>query len=152
MLDKWDNRFLEMAKFVSAWSKDPSTKTGAVIIRPNRSVVSVGFNGLAQKVHDDPERYNNRDIKLKIIRHCEENAADFARESLEGYTLYTWPFMSCAHCAGQMIQKGIKRVVAPYSDNERWVESFKLASQQFLEAGVEIVLDGGPIGGYLNCY
>ena len=39
-----------------------------------------------------------------------------------------------------MIQAGIKRVVAPKSDNPRWVEEFELATQQFEEANVEIVL------------
>lgn len=36
-MDKWDQRFLELAKVVSTWSKDPSTKTGAVIVRPDKT-------------------------------------------------------------------------------------------------------------------
>jgi deoxycytidylate deaminase len=31
---KWDIRYLELAKHGSSWSKDPSTQTGAVIVRP----------------------------------------------------------------------------------------------------------------------
>ena len=29
---KWDARYLKIAKDVSEWSKDPSTKVGAVIV------------------------------------------------------------------------------------------------------------------------
>ena len=34
MLDKWDQRFMDLANFVAAWSKDPSTQVGAVIANP----------------------------------------------------------------------------------------------------------------------
>ena len=67
---KWDLRFIELAKLVSTWSKDPSTQTGAVIVDPNRRVVSVGYNGFPIGVDDDPERYANRDLKYKMIVHC----------------------------------------------------------------------------------
>lgn len=30
--EKWNRRFVELAKNVSTWSKDPSTKVGAVIV------------------------------------------------------------------------------------------------------------------------
>jgi deoxycytidylate deaminase len=39
---KWDRRYLDLAKFISGWSKDPSTKTGCVIVKNNR-VVSTGW-------------------------------------------------------------------------------------------------------------
>jgi len=134
--DKWDMRFLQLARFMASFSKDPSTQTGAAIIRPDRTVVSVGYNGLARGVQDSPERLNNREIKYKVICHCERNAIVFARQDVGGCTLYTWPFMSCAACAAIVIQAGIKRCVAPRNDNPRWQEDFKLAQQQFAEAGV----------------
>lgn len=137
---KWDKRFVELARLVASWSLDPSTKTGAVITDPKRRVLSVGYNGLAQGVEDLPERYNNREIKYKIIVHCERNALLFARGPVEGCTLYTWPFMSCSTCAAMVIQAGIKRCVAPFSDNERWVAEFELSKQMFKEAGVEVEL------------
>lgn len=137
---KWDKRFVEMARFVAQWSKDPSTQTGAVITDPKRRVVSVGYNGLARGVEDLPERLNNREIKYKIIVHCERNALLFANRSVEGCTLFTWPFMSCATCCAMVIQAGITRCVAPFSDNERWVAEFELSKQMFKEAGVEVEL------------
>ena len=44
-MPNWDIRFLKMAEMVSLWSKDTSTKTGAVIVRPDHSVASLVFNG-----------------------------------------------------------------------------------------------------------
>jgi dCMP deaminase len=138
--DKWDRRFLELAKHIASWSKDPSTQTGAVIVDAKGRIVSVGFNGLAQGVDDLPERLNNRELKYKMFVHCERNAIIFARQSLEGCTLYTWPFMSCAACAAMVIQAGVKRIVAPYSENPRWKEDFELATEEFDEAGVKVSL------------
>lgn len=135
---KWDMRYLKLAKEVSTWSKDPSTKVGAVIVRPDKSLCSVGFNGFAQGVDDSPERYNNRELKYKLIVHGEINAREFAREPVHGYTLYTYPFMPCERCAGPMIQAGIKTIISLVNDNPRW--DFTYSKQQFGESGREVLL------------
>lgn len=135
----WDSRYLDLANLVAGWSKDPSTKVGAVITKDNH-IVSVGFNGLPRGVEDTEERLTNRDLKYKMIVHGEVNAMAFANQALHGCTLYTVPFMPCPVCAGQVIQRGITEVVAPYSDNPRWVESFELTKAMFKEAGVALIL------------
>jgi len=139
---KWDIRYLELARFASNWSKDPSTKTGAVIVDQNNYVISLGFNGLPRNVLDTEERLNNRDLKYKMIVHCERNAIIAAKRDLTGCTLYTYPFMSCSPCAGLVIQAGIARCVAPFNDNPRWQEDFKISKQMFSEAKprIELVL------------
>jgi dCMP deaminase len=136
---KWDQRFLQMAVLVAGWSKDPSTKCGAVIVAPDRRVISLGFNGFPQRMPDRPELYANRDEKYSRIVHCEMNAVLFARENLRGATLYTWPFLSCDRCAVHMIQVGISRCVAPLptDDHKRWSSSLAKTRQYFSEAGVE---------------
>lgn len=140
--DKWDRRFLDMARLIASWSKDPSTQTGAVIVTPRGAGVSWGYNGLPMHVEDTSERLNNRDLKYKMIVHCERNAIIFAEKSLMGCILYTWPFMSCAVCAGMVIQSGIKTCVAPSFDGiapdllARWKPDFELTAQMFTEAGV----------------
>lgn len=139
--EKWDRRFLEVAKLVASWSKDPSTQTGAVIVDNNNRVVSVGYNGFPKGVNDSPERYNNRELKYKMIVHCERNAILFAGRSLEGHALYTWPFMSCSVCAAMVIQAGITRCVAPAIPDrlkERWAEDMALSETLFSEAGVRL--------------
>lgn len=138
---KWDMRFLKLCKHISEWSHDPSTKVGSVIVRPNRQLVSIGFNGFAQDVDDSSKRYENREVKYDLIIHSEENAMIFAdRDKLEGACIYVYPFMPCSRCGAKLIQSGIKRVVSIKSDNPRWVENFILTTDQFKEAEVELVL------------
>jgi dCMP deaminase len=134
-------RFLQLARHISTWSKDPSTQSGAVIVRPDGSVCSIGFNGFPQKMRDDPELYADRDTKYSRTVHSEINAHIFAGEKVVGYTLYTWPFSCCDRCAVQMIQAGISRFVFPElppDKKERWGLSMDIrARQYFEEAGVE---------------
>lgn len=133
--EKWDSRFLELAKHISSWSKD-STKVGAVIVAPDRSVLSLGYNGLPRGVEDSESRYTDRNLKLSMIVHAEPNAIIASGSDLTGSTIYVWPFMPCSNCAGAIIQAGIRRCVAPKNLVERWQESFKLTRNMFAEAGV----------------
>jgi dCMP deaminase len=137
---KWELRYLEMAKLVSTWSKDQSTKVGAVIVDSDNTVISVGFNGLPRRIQDTDQRLNNRDVKLKMIIHAEINAIITAKRPLNGTTIYTYPFMSCSQCAGLIIQSGICRHISYKTDNERWKDSFDLALEMFDEARVIVNL------------
>jgi dCMP deaminase len=138
--DKWNAWFIGLAKYVATASKDPSTKVGAVIIDEERRIVSCGYNGLPRGVEDNFDRLTNRDVKYKMIVHAERNALLFARGPVKNCTLYTYPMMPCGPCASMVIQAGIKKVVAPLSDNPRWQEDMKLSMEMFAEAGVEVVL------------
>jgi len=129
-----------MAKLVSTWSKDPSTKVGSVIVDSDNTVISVGFNGLPRRIQDTDQRLNNRDIKLKMIIHAEINAIITAKRPLNGTTIYTYPFMSCSQCAGMIIQSGICRHISYKTNNERWKDSFDLALEMFDEARVIVNL------------
>lgn len=137
---KWDDRFIDLAALIASWSKDPSTRTGAVIVDADNRVVSMGYNGFARGVHDDDDRLNDRETKYKMIVHCERNAIIFARQDLRGCRLYTWPFMSCAPCAAMVIQAGINEVIAPQNDNPRWIADFALSHKMFMESGVSVRL------------
>ena len=83
ILKKWDLRFLEMARNAASWSKDPSTKVGAIIVDDDKRVISVGYNGFPKGVRDD-ERLDDRQEKYKIIVHAERNALLFM-QNLNGY-------------------------------------------------------------------
>lgn len=141
-ISTWDKRFLKLAEHVSGWSKDPSTKVGAVIVDGDNRIVSCGYNGFPTKISDDPADYLDRDTKLKKVVHAEANAILFSQRSLKDCAIYLWPFMPCSNCAGQIIQSGITRVVAPVNSNPKWLESFKLTESMFDEAGVILDLYG----------
>lgn len=131
-LDMWDARFLRTAQFVSMWSKDPSTKCGAVITRGKR-IVSVGYNGLPRGLEDKNERLSDRAVKYEMVVHAEINAILFARQDLAGCNLYTWPIPPCARCMSIIIQTGIGRIVAPTPD-ERWRQSCDMGKMMYAEA------------------
>lgn len=132
---------LELAKFFAEQrSKDPSTKSGAVIVRPDNTVASMGYNGFPSGMTDSHDRLHIREEKYERVVHCEMNAVITAREPLHGYTLYTWPFLTCHRCAVHMIQAGIKRVVAPKCPTdqvERWEKHFVRTREFYRECGVE---------------
>ena len=136
---KWDDRFLSLALHIASWSKDPSTQVGAVIVDDQHRIIGTGYNGFPRGIRDDAERYENRELKYKMVVHAEVNAILNATGSVKGCTLYTWPLPTCADCAKIVIQSGIKRVVSRYdvTKTTRWAESLKLASEMYREAGVE---------------
>lgn len=139
-MKKWDLRFLELAKQVSTWSKDPSTKCGAVIVRPDRTIASVGYNGFPKGMPDDKELYENRDEKYSRVVHCEVNALIHARESVKGYTLYTYPLACCDRCAVQMIQAGVDQFVfpsIPADKIERWGAALQRTKRYYYETSKE---------------
>lgn len=138
----WDRRFLDLAEYFGRWSKDPSTKTGCVIVRPDRTVASFGYNGFPRGVVDRPERLNDRQVKYAMVVHAEANAVLSAHERLDGCTAYTH-LAPCSSCAGLLIQAGIACVVAPHltaSQLERWGDSFNVARTMLDEAGVTLDL------------
>ncbi|MCK9410443.1 MAG: deaminase [Bacteroidetes bacterium] len=109
MSQKWDHRYLELAKLISTWSKDPNKQVGAVITDANY-VRGIGFNGLPRGVMDDEKILKDKNAKLPLIIHAELNAI-FAARGL-GDTIYVWPCLPCTQCMGAIIQQGgIKRVV-----------------------------------------
>lgn len=141
MLDKWDRRFYELAQHVAQWSKDPSTRVGAVIVDDLRRVVSLGYNGFPRGVPDHPEWLADRDTKLRYTVHAEMNAVLNSAREVRGCTLYTWPLPSCSDCAKLVVQAGVRRVVGPAIADlpERWRDSCLAGRMMLLQAGVECV-------------
>ncbi len=141
-MSKWDERFLELAKQIASWSKDPSTKVGCVVVGPDREIRSTGFNGLPRGIKDSDDRLNNREIKYPMICHAEENAIMHAARigiSLKECTTYvTWP--PCTRCARSLIQAGVSEVVYPNGVEipDRWMEDFNLSLNMLKEANVSL--------------
>ena len=138
----WDRRFLMMAELVASWSKDKSTKVGAVAVR-NRRILACGYNGLPSGVVDSSFRLEDRETKLLMTSHAESNCISFAARtgvSLLGSSIYVWPLPPCSGCASSIIQAGINRVVVyDVTIPMRWQQSFDAASDMFSEAGVSLI-------------
>lgn len=141
MTNKWNKRYLDLARDIALWSRDPSTQCGAVVIGESGQVLSQGYNGFPRGMNDDEELYLNRETKYDRIVHAEMNAiynASRSGVSLEGATAYIHGLPCCHECAKAMIQVGIKEVVMNESNNIRWNDSCGKGMDFLKEANVKI--------------
>lgn len=135
----WDKRFLDLADHVSEWSKDPSTKVGAVIVNNKHHIMGVGYNGLPCGVDDLEERYANRETKLNMVVHAEQNAIVNAIAPVDNCTIYISSLPPCSKCAGLIINAGLQRVVFRKREiPQRWRDSVNMSLLMFKEAEVEV--------------
>ena len=141
MRNKWDQRYLKLAYGIAQWSKDPSSKIGAITVGSKGQVLSQGFNGFPRGLKDDFSRLHDRETKYKYVVHAEMNAiynATYNGTSLDGATLYVYGLPTCYECAKGVIQVGIKRVVMPNQKIEgKWLDSWLTSMSFFDEAGVD---------------
>lgn len=142
---KWVERWFERAKQVSTWSKDPSTKIGAVFINEEKHrELSAGYNGFPRGIKDD-DRLNNRELKYKMIVHAEMNAIFNAVNngvSLEGSSLFVWGLPICSECAKGIIQVGVAKIYVKeeFVNVERWKEAWELSQNLFKEVGIKVIV------------
>jgi len=144
--EKWDQRYLGIAQEVAQWSKDPSTKVGAVLVRGDNLIVSTGYNGFPSGHDDSKALYADRNYKYANIIHAEINAIR-DRSHLLNYTLYT-TFPPCPDCMQRVGNSGIGRVVSMQPDYEgrskkwvdHWREEFKVSEGIADALGVKLEL------------
>ena len=111
MSNKWDLRYLELARTVGTWSKDPSSQIGAVAVGSKGQVLAQGYNGFPRGIFDGGARLNDRELKYKYIVHAEQNLiynATYNGVSLDQSTIYVTGLPVCYECAKGVIQVGIK--------------------------------------------
>lgn len=136
---KWTYRFIRLAAEVASWSKDPSSKVGAVIVRPDRTIASVGFNGFPRGILDREDWLADRDKRLALTIHAEENAILSAREPLQGYSIFVHPYPPCLSCAMRIVQAGITTVISPaMAIDHRWFASCHEARKQMEQVGLRV--------------
>ena len=124
MVDKWDNRFMEVADLVASWSScfQENRQVGAVIAL-NKRILTTGYNGASSGVKSCKERGVCLRRELGIpsgtrhevcyATHAEQNAIIQAARlglSVDGATLYC-THQPCVICAKMIINSGIKRIV-----------------------------------------
>lgn len=140
---KWAGRMLRLAKEVASWSKDQSTKVGAVITTNEGAPVSWGFNGMAMGINDNVPERHQRPEKYKWMCHAERNAMDLAPRPLNDCVMFV-TFSPCSSCAQSIIQRKIKTVVIDSEFTadkmpDRWQDDMITAVKMMKEAGVDIL-------------
>ncbi len=146
-MSKWDSRFLRLAREVATWSKDRSTRVGAVIVGEDRTPGPYGYNGFPRYIDDEREDRHARPSKYDWTEHAERNAIYNAARmgvALKGGAIYV-THVPCADCARAIIQVGIVRVVADANCMsggfaERWSEAAQVTREMLGEAGVGLDL------------
>ena len=131
-MNKFDERYLEMAQ---VWAKNSYCKrrqVGALIVK-DRMIISDGYNGTPSGFENVCEDENG--ITKPYVLHAEANAISKVAKSgnsSEGATLYVTA-SPCMECAKLIIQAGIKRVV--YMDEYRLLDGI----ERLRRAGIECV-------------
>ena len=102
----WDEYAIGIAEAVSKKSKDSWNKVGAVILREDKSIASVGYNGFPQGVEED---WSNRDERRKYVIHAEQNALRYIKPG-DGDALYC-TLLPCGDCIKAIAAYKIKKVI-----------------------------------------
>lgn len=140
MIDQTDKKFLAAAGAISEiFSKDPSTRVGALAVGETKNLVAFGYNGLPPGLRDTHDRLHDRTVKYSLTLHAEVNA--LANATFPVRTLYV-THHPCAQCALHILAaRTVKRVV--YTEDAafevRWRDSLAQARELLLEGGVAVV-------------
>lgn len=151
---KWDLYYLRVAAAIATASKDPSTKVGAVLVRPwggvdnlpGNRIAATGFNGFPEGMDDHPDLYANREYKYKHVVHAEVAAFQaLGEQPTPGFTLYT-SFPCCEGCIEFAHGRGVRRIVSsPICLKGRslewaaeWAERIKQAGHTARKLGVTL--------------
>tara|TARA_R110002050_G_scaffold34397_13_gene86909 strand:+ start:932 stop:1384 length:453 start_codon:yes stop_codon:yes gene_type:complete len=143
-LNKWEQRFVDDAKYIAEWSKDKGTKVGCVITNDENDVLSRGYNGFPRGADDDTDqRRYEKPSKYMWTEHSERNAIyNAARNgiSLKGSNAFV-TYFPCIDCTRGLIQVGVKKIYAPKPDfnHKKWGESWVESIIMLKECGVEII-------------
>jgi dCMP deaminase len=143
-LTSWDAKFLKLAMHIASWSKDQSSKVGAVIVGPDNEIRATGYNGFPRGACDTIASRNSRPDKYLWTEHAERNAIYNAARvgiALDGCSMYL-PWFPCVDCARAIVQTGIKILVAAIPDwnHQQWGLHFKVAKELFDEVDIELRL------------
>ena len=139
-------QYFQLAEqLANIFSKDPSTKVGAILLADGSyQVLSLGYNGMPRGINEkDPTKWE-RPRKYKLIEHAERNCIyNAARHGtpLNGSIAIVTLF-PCCDCARGLIQSGIKTLVTTKTEEaaKRWGEEWKESAQMLDESGVKTIL------------
>ncbi|HNR69460.1 MAG TPA: dCMP deaminase family protein [bacterium] len=147
----WDTVMMRMAFVIASMSKDPTTQVGAVLVSPDRTRISVGYNGFPRRIPDVAAWWHNRQesagefSKYDLVRHAEMNAITQAKTDLEGWSLYV-THHPCGECAKNIVAEGIARVfyardvdsITMPIDHEKICRLFEIGGVQFQQLVVDM--------------
>lgn len=124
------------ARHAATMSKD-STKVGAILVDPDGAVILTAYNGPPKGVKDLPSRFE-RPTKYLFAAHAESNLISFAaRRGIQTKNCKVYcTHISCASCAGKLIQAGVIELVYGNGTFQALEKELEATQLMFNEAGV----------------
>lgn len=115
---KWDKLWIDMAQRISEESKDRSTQVGCVLVTPDNTLISSGWNGFPRLINDDIDCRHERPEKYDWTVHAERNAiyshGRSGGPSLMGSVAYlNFEPTPCSGCMAALIQVGVSTIAGP---------------------------------------
>lgn len=146
----WDKFFMSLVYLIAKKSKDPRSHVGAVIVGPDKTIISLGYNGLARNIEYKLHRIIKPDKKY-YFEHAERNAIYNSIRNhsiIQNSTMYT-NGIPCPGCARAIIQTGIKTVIIDETwdkdlSPERTIES-NITKDLFFDANINLEIWSGEI-------
>lgn len=117
----WDSYFMHIAHGVAARSKDPKKQVGALIVGPDRNILSAGYNGFLPEFPDTEEMWCDKESKGKAVIHAEANAVyNAARHGvpIKNSTVYV-TIAPCGECFKVLVASGVRKIVCGNVDKIR---------------------------------
>lgn len=137
-------KYLLLSDKIAEFSKDPSTKVGAIFLNKDESAPrSFGYNGMPRGLDDNNEERNQRPEKYLWYEHAERNGIyNIAREVLEGHIMFCTKFPNMEGARG-ITSSGIKKVIVEIPSEINLDEETKKMNERvetlFKETGVELI-------------
>jgi dCMP deaminase len=132
-------KYLLLSDDIALFSKDQSTKVGAVFLNKNEtSPLSFGYNGMPRGVDETIKERHQRPEKYLWTEHAERNGIyNIAREVLEGHIMFSTSFPNM-ESARAISSTGIKKLILPYTQKNEQNNSYNKVMQLFFETNVEV--------------
>ena len=135
-MNKWDERFVSLVIEIAGWSKDPSSKVGALAVSPNKRQSTWGYNGFPEGIDDSEDKLTDKQIKNELMVHAEANCVVNATVQLNGWTMYVTK-TPCLPCAKLIVSAGIIRLVCP-NPSGSWADEQLKAISLLTTVGIKV--------------
>jgi dCMP deaminase len=143
-------KYFKLTKqMANIFSKDPSTKVGALFIYPGTlQILSMGYNGMPRGFDESIAERWARPLKYQLVEHAERNAIYNAAQAGTPLrdSICVASMCPCNDCARGIIQSGCKMVItchsSCYDDQDlvsRWKPGWDLSIAMFQEVGVKVM-------------
>lgn len=145
-------KYYKLTEFMANnFSKDPSTKVGALFMYPETmQILSMGYNGMPRGIDETIAERWERPLKYKLIEHAERNAIYNAAQSGVSLrdSICVATMLPCCDCTRGIIQSGCKMVITKDISQlqqtqpevyDRWKDDWDISMSMLKEADIQIM-------------